>query len=159
MLYEVKSFITGYPDKIGFRFDDNVFLRGLKFSTREKYPWKSRKEMRGFFEKLYSHKAPESYQKIIEWKTALHQEQTHVYYSWALLLRFSSLIMIAAGGILIALSYVWPSVVFASAGIVMLLSNVCLLKMATRARQSWITITGLLNTLLKQPRQDHIEAA
>jgi hypothetical protein len=41
----------------------------------------------------------------------------------------------------------------------MLVSNAILQRMATRSRQSWKTITGLLNSMLKQPRQDHIEAA
>ncbi len=57
MLQELRNFISGYPDNFGFQFDEEVFLQGLKFSRREKYPWKSRKEMKDFFEKLYAHKS------------------------------------------------------------------------------------------------------
>jgi len=159
MLQELRNFILGYPDNFGFQFDDEVFLQGLKFSHKEKYPWKSRKEMKGFFEKLYAHKSADSYQKIIEWKTILHQEQIHIFHSMALILRLSSLIMISAGLVLIALQFALPSVVFVSTGILMLICDAWLRRRASKSRQSWILITGLLKTLLEQHQQKHVEAA
>ncbi|KPL11848.1 MAG: hypothetical protein AMS23_10990 [Bacteroides sp. SM1_62] len=159
MLQELKNLILGYPDNFGFRFDDEVFLQGLKFSFKEKYPWKSRKEMRGFFEKLYTHKSADSYQKIIEWKTILHQEQTHILYSRALILRLSSLIMISAGLVLIALQHALPSVVFVCTGMIMLICDVWFRRKASKSRKSWILITGLLKTLIEQQQQKHVNAA
>jgi hypothetical protein len=159
MLHELKNFISGYPHNFGFQFDDDVFLQGLKLSFKEKYPWRSRREMRGFFEKLYAHKSVDSYQKIIEWKTVLHQEQAHIYYSMAVLLRFSSLIMISAGLVLIALEHALPSVAFVSTGIMMLVCDVVFRKRASKSRQSWILITGLLKTMIEQHQQKNVKAA
>ena len=121
MLQELRDFISGYPDNFGFQFSEEVFLPGLKFSFKEKYPWKNHRQMKAFFDKLYTLGTPVCYQKIIEWETILQQECTHIYYSRALLLRFSSLIMISAGMILIALQFALPSIVFAGAGIIMLI--------------------------------------
>ncbi len=159
MLQELKNLILGYPDNFGFRFDDEVFLKGLKFSFKEKYPWRSRKEMRGFFEKLYAHKSADSYQKIIEWKTVLHQEQTHIFYSLALILRLSSLIMISAGMVLIALQHALPSLVFVFTGIAMLICDVWFRRKASKSRHSLILITGLLKTLMEQQPPKHVSAA
>jgi hypothetical protein len=159
MLQELRNFITGYPDNFGFQFDEDVFLQGLKFSTREKYPWKSRKEMKDFFEKLYTHKSADSYQKIIEWKTVLHQEQIHIFHSTAFILRLSSLIMISAGLVLIALQHALPSLIFVNAGIVMLIFDIYFRRRASKSRQSWIVITGLLKTLIEQQGKRREEAA
>lgn len=154
MLQELRNLISGYPDNFGFQFNDEVFLQGLKLSTREKYPWKSRKEMKGFFEKLYTHKSADSYKKIIEWKTILHQEQTHVFHSTAFILRLSSLIMISAGLVLIALQHALPSLVFVNTGILMLICDVWFRRKAFKSRKSWILITGLLETLIEQQEQE-----
>jgi hypothetical protein len=159
MLQKLRKFITGYPDKIGFQFNDEVFLQGLKFSLKEKYPWKSRREMRGFFEKLYTHKTVDSYQKIVEWKTVKHQEQSHIYYSWAVILRSSSLIMFSACLVLFALQQPLLSNVLLVSGIIVLISDVLLSRMAAKSRESWIMITGLLKTMLEQQDQEHEEAA
>ena len=159
MLQELRNFILGYPDNFGFQFDDEVFLQGLKFSHREKYPWKSRKEMKGFFEKLYAHKSADSYQKIIEWKTILHQEQIHIFHSMALILRLSSLIMITAGIVLIALQQALPSLVFVNTGILMLFCDMWFRRKASKSRKSWILITGLLKTLNEQQEKEQVEAA
>ncbi len=159
MLHELKNFVSGYPHNFGFQFDDDVFLQGLKFTFKEKYPWRSRREMRGFFEKLYAHKSVDSYQKIIEWKTILHQEQTHIYHSRALILRFSSLIMISAGLVLIALQHALPSLVLAGTGILMLISDIWFRRRASKSRQSWILITGLLKTMIDQHQQKNVKAA
>ena len=159
MLQELRNLISGYPDNFGFQFDDEVFLQGLKFSTREKYPWKSRKEMKGFFEKLYTHKSADSYIKIIEWKTILHQEQIHIFHSTAFILRISSLIMISAGLVLIALQHALPSLVFVNTGILMLICDIWLRRRASKSRQSWILITGLLRTMIEQQEQKQEEAA
>jgi hypothetical protein len=157
MLQELRNFISGFPDNFGFQFDDEVFLQGLKLSFKEKYPWKSRKEMKDFFEKLYTHKSADSYKKIIEWKTIHHQEQTHVFYSLALILRFSSLIMISAGVVLIALQFALPSVVFVCTGIIMLISDAWFRRKASKSRQSWIVITGLLKTMIEQQEQEQVK--
>ena len=159
MLQELRKFITGYPDKIGFQFNDEVFLQGLKLSFKEKYPWKSRREMRGFFEKLYTHKSVNSYQKIVEWKTIMHQEQAHIYYSWSVILRSSFLIMISACLVLFALQKPLLSDVLLGTGITMLISDVWCSRMAAKSRESWIMITGLLKTMLEQQEQKQGEAA
>jgi len=153
MLQELRNFITGFPDNFGFQFDDEVFLQGLKFSYKEKYPWKSRKEMKDFFEKLYAHKSAESYMKIIEWKTILHQEQTHIFHSTAFILRFSSLFVISAGIVLIALQHSLPSLVFVNAGILMLFCDMWFRRRASKSRKSWILITGLIKTMIEQQEQ------
>jgi hypothetical protein len=159
MLQELRNFISGYPHNFGFQFDDEVFLQGLKFSFKEKYPWKSRKEMRSFFEKLYTHKSTDSYQKILEWKTILHQEQIHIFHSTAFILRLSSLIMISAGLVLIALHQAVPSLVFVNTGIIMLISDVWFRRRASKSRQSWILITGLLKTMIEQHHKKDVKAA
>ena len=159
MLQELKNFISGFPNNFRFQFDDEVFLQGLKFSHREKYPWKSRKEMKGFFEKLYAHKSADSYQKIIEWKTILHQEQIHIFHSMALILRLSSLIMISAGLVLIALQFALPSVLSITTGILMLICNVWFKRRASKSHQSCILITGLLRSLIDQQGQKQANAA
>jgi hypothetical protein len=154
----LRSFLPGYPDKFGFRFTDEIFLHGLKFSLKEKYPWRNRLEMKGFFEKLYTHKSVDSYRKIIEWKTALHQEQTHVYYSWALILRFLSLAMIIACLVLFILNYPLYAEIMLGTGIILLISEIRLRRLALHSSQSWVKITGLLRTLIDQAGK-HIEAA
>ena len=159
MLQGLRNFISGYPDNFGFQFDDEVFLKGLKFFFKDYYPWKSRREMRGFFEKLYTHKSVDSYQKIIEWKTILHQERTHILYSRALILRLSSLIMITAGLVLIALQFALPSVLFVSTGIIMIMCDVWFRRRASKSHQSWILITGLLKTLIEQQGRKQANAA
>lgn len=159
MLQELRNFISGYPDNFGFQFDDEVFLQGLKFSFKEKYPWKSRKEMKDFFQKLYAHKSPDSYIKIIEWKTSLHQEEIHIFHSIGFILRISSLIMISAGIVLISLQQALPSMVFVSTGILMLLCDVWLRRRASKSRKSWVLITGLLKTLLEHQEIKREEAA
>ena len=159
MLQELKNFISGYPDNFGFQFDDEVFLQGMKLSFKEKYPWKSRKEMKDFFEKLYTHKSADSYIKIIEWKTIRHQEQIHIFHSTAFILRLSSLIMISAGIVLIALQLALPSLVFVNAGILMLICDIWFRRKATKSRKSWILITGLLKTMIEQQEQKQEEAA
>jgi hypothetical protein len=153
MLQELRNFFSGYPEDFGFQIDEEVFLQGLKFSRREKYPWRSRKDMKDFFEKLYTHKSADSYQKIIEWKTILHQEQIHVLHSWAFLLRFSSMLMISACLVLFALQHPLSSEVVLGTGILMLISDAWLRRKASKYRQSWIEITGLLNTMIKQQEQ------
>lgn len=159
MLQELKNFISGYPDNFGFQFDDNVFLQGMKFSFKEKYPWKSRMEMKDFFEKLYAHKSTDSYIKIIEWKTILHQEQIHIFHSTAFILRLSSFLMISAGIVLIALQQPLPSLVFVNTGILMLIGDIWFRRRASKSRKSWILITGLLKTLIEQQEQKQEEAA
>lgn len=159
MPQELRNFISGYPDNFGFQFDDEVFLQGLKFSFKEKYPWKSRKEMKDFFQKLYAHKSPDSYTKIIEWKTILHQEEIHIFHSIGFILRISSLIMISAGIVLIFLQQALPSMVFVSTGILMLLCDVWLRRRASKSRKSWVLITGLLKTLLEHQEIKQEEAA
>lgn len=159
MLQELRNFISGYPDNFGFQFDDNVFLQGMKFSFKEKYPWKSRKEMKDFFQKLYSHKSADSYKKLIEWKTILHQEQIHIFHSTAFILRLSSLLMITAGMVLIALQQPLPSLVFVNTGILMLICDIWFRRRASKSRKSWILITGLLKTLIEQQEQKQEEAA
>ena len=159
MLQELRNFIMGYPDNFGFQLDDEVFLQGLKFSHREKYPWRSRREMKAFFEKLYAHKSADSYQKIIEWKTILHQEQIHIFHSTAFILRLSSLLMITAGMVLIALQQPLPSLVFVNTGILMLICDIWFRRRASKSRKSWILITGLLKTLIEQQEQKQEEAA
>jgi hypothetical protein len=159
MLQELRNFISGYPDNFGFQFDDEVFLQGMKLSFKEKYPWKSRKEMKDFFEKLYTHKSADSYKKIIEWKTIRHQEQIHIFHSTAFILRLSSLIMISAGIVLIALQLALPSLVFVNAGILMLICDIWFRRKATKSRKSWILITGLLKTMIEQQEQKQEEAA
>jgi len=106
--------------------------------------------MKGFFEKLYAHKSADSYQKILEWKTILHEEQIHVLHSWAFLLRFSSMLMISAGVVLIALQHPLTSELVFGTGILVLIFDVLLRRRATRSRRSWIEITGLLSTMIKQ---------
>ena len=159
MLQELRNFISGYPDNFGFQFDDKVFLQGMKFSFKEKYPWKSRKEMKDFFQKLYSHKSADSYKKLIEWKTILHQEQIHIFHSTAFILRLSSLLMISAGMVLIALQQPLPSLVFVNTGILMLICDIWFRRRASKSRKSWILITGLLKTLIEQQEQKQEEAA
>lgn len=159
MLQELRNFISGYPDNFGFQFDDEVFLQGMKFSFKEKYPWKSRKEMKDFFQKLYSHKSADSYKKLIEWKTILHQEQIHIFHSTAFILRLSSLLMISAGMVLIALQQPLPSLVFVNTGILMLICDIWFRRRASKSRKSWILITGLLKTLIEQQEQKQEEAA
>jgi len=161
MLQELRNFLSGYPDNFGFQFDDEVFLQGMKFSYKEKYPWKSRKEMKDFFEKLYAHKSADSYQKIIEWKTILHQEQIHILHSKAFILRFTSLIMITAGIVLISVQMPIPSLVSVNTGILMLICDIWFRKRASKSRKSWILITGLLKTMIEQQDkdQDQEEAA
>lgn len=150
--------MPGYFDKIGFRFSDEVFLDGLKFISREKYPWKSRNGMKGFFEKLYNHKSVDSYQKIIEWKTALHQEQSHIYHSWALVLRFLSFLLIASCLVLFLLSFPVLSDVLLISGMVLLVSDILLSRMAAKSRHSWVLINDLLKNLIDQ-QQKHVKAA
>ena len=159
MLQELKNFVSGYPDNFGFLFDDEVFLQGMKFSFKEKYPWKSRKEMKDFFEKLYAHKSTDSYNKIIEWKTILHQEQIHIFHSTAFVLRLSSLLMITAGIVLIALQQALPSLAFVNTGILMLFCDMWFRRRASKSRKSWILITGLLKTLTEQQEKEQEEAA
>ena len=159
MLQELRNFISGYPDNFGFQFDDEVFLQGMKFSFKEKYPWRSRKEMKDFFQKLYSHKSADSYKKLIEWKTILHQEQIHIFHSTAFILRLSSLLMISAGMVLIALQQPLPSLVFVNTGILMLICDIWFRRRASKSRKSWILITGLLKTLIEQQEQKQEEAA
>ena len=153
MLQELRNLVSGYPDDFGFQIDEEVFLPGLKFSRRERYPWRSRKEMKDFFEKLYTHKSADSYQKIIEWKTVLHQEQIHVLHSWAFLLRFSSLLMISACLVLYALQHSLYSHLVLGSCILVLIFDVWLRRRASRSRQSWIEITGLLDTMIKHQGQ------
>jgi hypothetical protein len=150
MLQELRNLISGYPDNFGFQFDDEMFLQGMKFSYKEKYPWKNRKEMKDFFEKLYAHKSAESYEKIIEWKTILHQEQIHILHSTAFVLRFSSLLMITVGIVLISLQLAVPSLVFVNTGILMLFCDLWFRKRASKSRKSWVMITGLLKTMIEQ---------
>ena len=159
MLQELRDFISGYPDNFGFQFSDEVFLPGLKFSFKEYYPWKNHRQMKDFFNKLWTHETPVSYQKIMEWETVLQQECAHIYYSRALLLRFSSLIMISAGMILIALQFALPSIVFAGTGILMLLFDIWFRRMARRSRQSLILLKGLLNMLIEHYYDEHNKAA
>jgi hypothetical protein len=159
MLQELRNFVSGYPDNFGFQFDDEVFLQGMKLSFKEKYPWKSRKEMKDFFEKLYAHKSADSYNKIIEWKTILHQEQIHIFHSTAFVLRLSSLLMITAGIVLIALQHALPSLVFVNTGILMLFCDMWFRRRASKSRKSWILITGLLKTLTEQQEKEQEEAA
>lgn len=154
MLQELKNLLSGYPDNFGFQFDDETFLQGMKFSYKEKYPWKNRKEMKDFFEKLYAHKSADSYEKIIEWKTILHQEQIHIFHSTAFILRFSSLLMITAGIVLISLQLAVPSLVFVNTGILMLFCDLWFRKRASKSRNSWVMITGLLKTMIEQQGQD-----
>jgi hypothetical protein len=159
MLSELRNFIKGYPDNFGFHFDEGIVLWGLKFSCKEKYPWKNRREMKDFFEKLYAHKSSECFQKIIDWKTILHQERIHILYSMALILRLSSLIMITAGLVLIALQLLLPSVILACSGILMLILDLLFRRMASRSHQSWLMITGLLKILIEKRGKEHTEAA
>ena len=115
--------------------------------------------MRGFFEKLYTHKSVDSYQKIVEWKTIMHQEQAHIYYSWAVILRSSSLIMISACLVLFALQQPLLSNVLLGTSILMIISDVWSSRMAAKSRESWRMITGLLKTMLEQQEQKQGEAA
>lgn len=114
--------------------------------------------MKGFFEKLYTHKSVDSYRKIMEWKTALHQEQTHVYYTWALILRFLSLAMITACLVLFLLRYPLFAEIMLGTGIVLLICEVRLRRLAVISSQSWVKITGLLKSLIEQQGK-HVEAA
>jgi len=148
-----------YPNKIGFQFNDEVYLQGLKLTFKEKYPWRSRREMRGFFEKLYTHKSVDSYQKIVEWKTIMHQEQAHIFYSWAVILRISFLIMISACLILFAMQQPLLSELLLGTSIIMLILDVWFWRKASKSRESWIMITGLLKTMIRQQDQKHFKAA
>ena len=158
MLQEIIKLIPGYPQKFGYSFSNEVFLDGLKFKFTEEYPWKSRRERNGFFEKLYIHKSADSYHKIIEWKTALHQEQAHIRYSWGLLLRFLSLLMIISCLVFFFLHHPLLSDILLGNGIVLLLIGVWLSLMASKARQSWVVVMELLKTLIEQ-KGKHMEAA
>jgi hypothetical protein len=158
MLQEIKSIIPGYPDKFGYNFSDEVYLHGLKFTFKEKYPWKNRGEMKGFFEKLYTHKSADSYQKIIEWKTAFHQEQAHIYHSWALMLRFLSVLMFSSCLVLYILRYPVLSDILLITGIGLLVTDMWLSRMAAKCRHSWVLIIGLLKTMLAQEGKQ-VEAA
>jgi hypothetical protein len=159
MLQTLRNFISGHPDKIGFSFDEDVFLEGLKFSFKEEYPWKNRKKMRGFFEKLYAHKSVNSYQKIIEWKTIRQQERTHILYSWALILGLLSILLISGGLALMVLGHVLPAMILSGAGIGMLATDFLLRRTASSSQRSWKLITGLLKTLIAPHGQKHIKAA
>ena len=163
MIQELRNLLSGYPDNFGFQFDDEIFLQGMKFSYKEKYPWKNRKDMKDFFEKLYAHKSAESYEKIIEWKTILHQEQIHILHSTAFVLRLSSLLMITAGIVLISLQLAVPSLIFVNTGILMLFCDLWFRKRAAKSRKSWVMITGLLKTMIEQQdksqKPDQEEAA
>ncbi len=159
MVQAFRKFIPGYPDGFGFRFNEEVFLRGLKLSGREKYPWKSGSERKKFFEKLYVHKSADSYQKIVEWKTVWHQERTHISYSWALILRVLSLMMISACLVLFLAGQPLISDILLGSGIVLLITDVALRRRASNSSHSWRVITDLLKTMLEQEVQKQGEAA
>ena len=159
MLRVLKKFIPGHPDGFGFRFTQEVFLQGMKLSGREKYPWKSNSEMKKFFEQLYMHKSADSYQKIIEWKTVWHQERTHISYSWALVLRVLSILMMAACAVLFLAGQTLISEILLGSGILMLIAGVALRRRASNSSHSWGVITDLLKTLIKQQVQHQEEAA
>jgi hypothetical protein len=150
--------MTGISETIGFRFSDEVFLHGLKFISRERYPWKGRSGMKGFFEKLYNHKSVDSYQKIIEWKTALHQEKSQIYHSWALVLRFLSFVLLTSCLVLFLLEHPVLSDVLLITGIILLAFDMFLSRMAAKSRHSWVLITDLLRDLIDQ-QQKHVKAA
>lgn len=150
MLHELRKFILGYPDNFGFEFDEEIFLQGLKFSCQEKYPWETKKQMGKYFDKLYEHESSESYQQIIELETRLHYEKVHIFYSRALVLRLSSLVMISAGLILIALQLTLPSIVFAGTGILMLLGDAIFRRKGSKSHESLVMLTMLLKFLIEQ---------
>lgn len=159
MLQVFRKIVPGYPEGFGFRFNEGIFLPGMKLSGREKYPWKSSAEMKKFFEQLYMHKSADSYQKIIEWKTVLHQERTHISYSWALILRVLSMLMIAACGVLFLIGLPLISKILLGSGFVLLITDVALRRRASNSSHSWSVITDLLKTLIEQQALKQEKAA
>jgi hypothetical protein len=159
MIQVFRKLIPGHPDGFGFRFNEEVFLPGMKLSGREKYPWKNSGEMKKFFEQLYMHKSADSYQKIIEWKTVLHQERTHVSYSWALILRVLSLLMIPASGVLFLFGQPLIAEILLGSGFVLLIAHVALRRRASTSSHSWSVITDLLKTLIAQQAMKQEKAA
>ena len=159
MLQVFRKLIPGFPYGFGFRFNEEVFLPGIKLSGREKYPWNSSGEMKKFFEQLYMHKSADSYQKIIEWKTVWHQERTHISYSWALILRVLSLLMIAASPVLFLVGQTLISEILLGGGVLLLITGLVLRRRASNSSHSWGVITDLLKNLIEQPVHHQEEAA
>ena len=94
MFRELLAFIFGYPDHHYFEIDDDKIVHGLKFRSKEKYPWNNKKECSRFYDDLFLQESIENYQKLIHWDTIKSYEMIHIFYSWALIADYGIIVNI-----------------------------------------------------------------
>jgi len=123
LIDEFIELIKAFPNfEYEFEYGNKIF-HGLKLKKYEQYPWKNKKEEKTYDKKYMEHETEAAYLETIKWMNIKLYEKIHILFSWAYVLRMSSVFMIMFSIFNIALHAYMGALIYIVISLILFLIN------------------------------------